>query len=321
MRIDRRRIGSPVQPIHDFCSADTSREPGHDAEHVRTSALKQLGRRRDGHPELPRLGVQRHESRVHRPCGKRHRRHDANDRVRLAAQAERVADDVLASSQPLLPEPVREHDHAVAPGRLFVRHERPTEERPNTQRVEVVGRHPDAADGGARIRRVNAESCRAEQRDRRQTVCGVTPGCVAGAGHARRLPLAVTLGLLPHEDELVGRLERQRAPEHSGRGAKSSGGGGQADGQRDHDGDREKRPPAYVAQGPAKVVSGWEHHRSSMVSEPFVGRDSQVIRCAGFGASAAVDARLVRPRRPSIALLGDGRLGHGRRVDVDVVVR
>src|SRR5262245_34762743 len=84
--------------------ADAGREARHDTKHVGAARSVELRRSWDGHPQLLRLGVGRHGCRIHWPSGINGVRHYSDDDVRLAAEAQRLADDIASASEPLAPE-------------------------------------------------------------------------------------------------------------------------------------------------------------------------------------------------------------------------
>ena len=71
---------------------------------------------------------------------------DADDRVRLIAQEERLSDDVAITGKPVLPQAVAEHHHLAAVGRIFLRGEGSPQDDRSPEETEIALGNVNAID-------------------------------------------------------------------------------------------------------------------------------------------------------------------------------
>ena len=214
MRVGCRWIRRPAQEARRLRRRDVGSEPGHHAEHMSAAALCELRRSRDRDPELPRVRIDRDAGGIHRPRWIHRLRHDADDGERLAAEHQRLSDDVGPASEPFAPERMGQDDDSLSAVYLVIRVEGATQRGRDAERVKEIGRRPHAADGSGPVRRIDREPCGAEQRQGREGAGRrLLPGGVSGPSDPRGRPLAVCSGFFPDEDQSVRVGEGQRPPE------------------------------------------------------------------------------------------------------------
>ena len=180
------------------------------------------------------------------------RRHDADHRERDAVQRDGLTDHGGIGAEAARPQGVADHQHGVTGGLVLVRRERASARRLHTQHLKVVASDELSADAerlGATDHVGTDASPRGQAGELRDVVAEVEI-----VGQRQRLIRGRFRHHREHLNQLLRIAHRQR-PEENGVDQREDGGvGADAEGQRQHDDQRECSIPDRQSDGPAYVL-------------------------------------------------------------------
>jgi hypothetical protein len=236
-------------------------EPADEVEHARPTQVDEVG-----------IGVvQRHRRpQLHRRSSALDRmteafRHDADDGDRIVIEPHRPSDHRPLAAEPLLPQIVRDQGHVadvalvVGLGKVAPQHGRRAEQR------EVVVAHYRGLDPLGLVRAGQVDVDRphggqvADRRHFREEIV------VFGLRHGHLTPFAAQQ-LGPEAHQLIRLRIRQRLEQHRVDHAEDRGVGADAQRERQHGHDGERRAPPEPAQRESKIPPERVHHATSTPS-------------------------------------------------------
>ena len=220
-------------------------EPGDHREEV-AAASRVRGIQRDGAPELD---FARREKEI--------RRHDADDRHRLAAEREGAPEHARITGESALPHPVAEHDDAVLPREILRLGKATAEHRRDFQEVEEIPRDGGGDDAFGAVAACEGRGAAGEGGDPGERGRLFAP---VEKGRRRDRESAVLRHDLEQANEAIRLRIRQRPQKHAVHDAEDRAGGADPESQREDGDDREAGGLSELSNRVARIAQDVHRH-------------------------------------------------------------